>query len=60
MLVYSAVALVITGFRLTVRKSKNWGRDDALAVLATLAFVVQSVILRLRDHKFPRERIRYC
>jgi hypothetical protein len=49
MLAYSAVALTFTVFRLAIRKARNWGKDDALVVLATAALLAQSIMMNLKN-----------
>ena len=47
-LVFLAVVLLTTGFRLMVRKRVRWGWDDLFAVLAALSMAVQAIVICVR------------
>jgi hypothetical protein len=57
MLGYAAAALVVTGFRLAIRKFRNWGRDDYLVILATAALIAQATMMNLHERGAPRRSV---
>jgi hypothetical protein len=52
-MVYTVSAILLTVFRLSVRKRSKWWLDDGFAVLGMVAIILQCIVLWMRIYRVP-------